>query len=234
MAWLTDTILRLAGPLVLMVVFALPALEASTLLGIVVPGELALVLGGVLAHQGRVQLWAAVVAGAAGAVVGDSLGYAVGRKVGKRLLAHVPRRLVEPRQVERATALLRRLGGRAVFVGRFTAALRALVPGLAGIAGMAYRTFLVYNLAGGVLWATGFVLLGFAAGGAYPTVERVAGSAGLVLLGAIVAVASAAALVRRRRSGRDGRPAPDEPGEHCPPVSSSAPARPRRRCGTGG
>jgi membrane-associated protein len=113
------------------------------------------VAGGVLAHQGRVPLWAAVVAGAAGAVVGDSLGYAFGRRVGERLLARVPRRPVEPCQVERATALLRRLGGRAVFVGRFTAALRALVPGLAGIAGMAYRTFVVWNLAGGVLWATG-------------------------------------------------------------------------------
>ena len=56
MTWLTDAILHLAGPLVLVAVFALPALEASTLLGIVVPGELALVLGGVLAHQGRVQL----------------------------------------------------------------------------------------------------------------------------------------------------------------------------------
>jgi undecaprenyl-diphosphatase len=122
--WLSDTILRLAAPLVLLVVFALPALEASTLLGIVVPGELALVLGGVLTHQGRVPLW--------------------------------------------ATALLRRLGGRAVFVGRFTAALRALVPGLAGTARMPYRTFLAWNLAGGVLWATTFVLLGFAAGPAAP------------------------------------------------------------------
>jgi membrane protein DedA with SNARE-associated domain len=90
----------------------------------VVPGELALVLGGVLAHQGRVPLW--------------------------------------------ATALLRRLGGRAVFVGRFTAALRALVPGLAETARMPYRTFLAWNLAGGVLWATTFVLLGFAAGPAAP------------------------------------------------------------------
>jgi membrane-associated protein len=74
MTWLSDTILRLAGPLVLVAVFALPALEASTLLGIVVPGELALVLGGVLAHQGRVPLVAAVVAAAAGAVVGDTVG----------------------------------------------------------------------------------------------------------------------------------------------------------------
>jgi membrane-associated protein len=214
MTWLSDTILHLAGPLVLVVVFALPALEASTLLGIVVPGELALVLGGVLAHQGRVPLWAAVVAGASGAVVGDSVGYAVGRRVGQRLLVHLPRRLVEPRQVERATALVRRLGGRAVLVGRFTAALRALVPGLAGVAGMPYRTFAPYNVAGGVLWATGFVLLGFAAGPAWRTAEGVAGRAGLVLLGTIVVVAAAAALLRWRRSGDRGRPAPERPGRH--------------------
>jgi len=213
MTWLTDTILRLAGPLVLVVVFALPALEASTLLGIVVPGELALVLGGLLAHQGRVPLWAAVVAGAAGAVVGDSVGYAIGRRVGERLLAHLPHRLVDPRQVERATALLRRLGGRAVLVGRFTAALRALVPGLAGLAGVPYRIFAAYNLAGGVLWATGFVLLGFAAGPAWRTAERVAGQAGLVVLGTVVVVAAAAALLHRRRPGHRDRRAPERPGD---------------------
>jgi membrane-associated protein len=204
MTWLSDTILRLAGPLVLVAVFALPALEASTLLGLVVPGELALVLGGVVAHQGRVPLVAAVVAGAAGAVVGDTVGYAVGRRVGERLLAHLPQRLVRPRQVERAKALVRRLGGRAVFVGRFTAALRALVPGLAGVAGLPYRTFAAWNLAGGVLWATGFVLLGFAAGRAWRTAERLAGRAGLVLLATIV-VAATVALVRRRRPGDRGR-----------------------------
>jgi membrane-associated protein len=213
MTWLSDTILRLAGPLVLVAVFALPALEASTLLGLVVPGELALVLGGVLAHQGRVPLVAAVVAGAAGAVVGDTVGYAIGCRVGERLLAHLPQRLVRPRQVERAKALVRRLGGRAVFAGRFTAALRALVPGLAGMAGVPYRTFAAWNLAGGVLWATGFVLLGFAAGRAYRMVERVAGQAGLVLLGAIVVGAATAALIRRRRARRRGRSAPEWPGD---------------------
>jgi membrane-associated protein len=212
MTWLTDTILRLAGPLVLVAVFALPALEASTLLGIVVPGELALVLGGVVAHQGRVPLAAAVVAGAAGAVVGDTVGYVIGRRVGERLLAHLPHRLIEPRQVERAKALVRRLGGRAVFVGRFTAALRALVPGLAGVAGVPYRTFAVWNLAGGVLWATGFVLLGFAAGPAWRRAERFAGRTGLVLLATIV-VATTAALVRRRRPRHRGRPAPERPGD---------------------
>jgi membrane-associated protein len=205
MTWIADIVLGL-GQLVLVVVFALPALEASTLLGVVVPGELAVVLGGVLAHSGRVPLWAVAVAGAAGAVVGDSVGYALGRRFGGRLLVHLPRRLVRPGQVERAMALLRRLGGRAVFVGRFTAGLRALVPGLAGTARVPYRTFVAYNVAGGVLWAAGYTLLGFAAGQAWRMAERLAGDVGLVLLSAIAIGAAAVLLVRRWRRRNGGLP----------------------------
>jgi membrane-associated protein len=207
MTWITDAVLQLTGPVVLVAVFALPALEASTFAGIVVPGELTVVLGGVLAHAGRVPLWAVVAAGAAGAIAGDSIGYAVGRRVGARLLTHLPRRLVRPGNVERATALLRRLGGRAVFIGRFVTAFRALVPGLAGMAAVPYRTFAAYNAAGGLLWATGFALLGFMAGRAYRTAEHIAGQASLLLLAVIITTAAAAALVRRRRQGRRGGPA---------------------------
>ena len=206
MTWLTDAIFRLSAPAVLAVVFALPALEASTFLGVIFPGEIALVLGGVVAHSGRVPLWATVAAGAAGAIVGDSVGYAVGRGLGRSLLARLPRRLVRPDQVERAAALMRRMGGRAVFVGRFATALRALVPGLAGTASMPYRTFAAYNAAGGLLWATGFVLLGYAAGPAYRTVERIAGQAGLALLAAVVTGTAVALWVTRRRSSRPGHP----------------------------
>jgi undecaprenyl-diphosphatase len=139
------------------------------------------------------------VAGACGAVVGDSVGYALGRRVGGRLLARLPRRLVRPGRVGQAMALLRRLGGQAVLVGRFAAALRALVPGLAGAARMPYRAFVVYNLAGGVLWAVGFALLGFVAGPAYRVAERVAGEGGLVLLAAIAVAGAAVLLVCRWR-----------------------------------
>jgi membrane-associated protein len=216
MTWVANTILALTGTMTLVVVFALPALEASTPLGLVVPGELALVLGGVLAQLGRLPLWAVVVAGAAGAVVGDSIGYAVGRRVGDRLLGRLPHRLVRPDRVERAKALVRHLGGRAVFAGRFIAVLRALVPAIAGTAEMPYRTFAMYNAAGGVLWATGVTLLGYGAGGAYQAAERTAGQAGLVLLGAGVVGAAVAALVHRRRRGHRGGPAADPRGHRGP------------------
>jgi membrane-associated protein len=205
--WNPAASLSLTGPLALVVVFIFPALEASTLLGIVIPGELALVLGGVLAHQGRVPLWAIVAAGSAGAITGDSVGYILGRRFGERLLARLPRRLARPERVERAKALVRRMGGRAVFVGRFTAGFRTLVPGLAGAAGMPYRTFVVYNVAGGVLWTTGSVLLGFVAGGAYQVAERIAGQASLVVLVVIVVIATATALVHRWRQGHRSQPA---------------------------
>src|SRR5207245_674073 len=100
----------------------------------------AALLGGVLAFNHQVPLAGAVVAAVLGAVVGDSVGYALGRRYGRRLLAHAPR-LVTPERLDRGSSAINRLGGRAVFVRRFTAVLRALVPSLAGTAAMPYRTF---------------------------------------------------------------------------------------------
>ena len=209
MTWIANTILSLTGTTALVVVFTLPALEASTPLGMfVAPGELALVLGGVLADLGRLPLWAVVVAGGAGAVVGDSVGFVVGRRVGDRLLAHLPSRFVRPDRLERAKALVRRMGGRAVLAGRFTAVSRALVPALSGNARMPYGTFAIYNVAGGVLWATGVALLGYGAAGAYQTAEREADQTGLVLFGAGIVGATAAALVDRWSQGHHSKPTP--------------------------
>jgi hypothetical protein len=84
-----------------------------------------------------------------------------------------------------------------VFFGRFTAALRMLVPGLAGLSEVPYPTFLVYNVAGGAPWGTGFAVLGYVAGASYHRVEKVAGQAGLVPLGLIVAGLIASRLWRR-------------------------------------
>jgi membrane-associated phospholipid phosphatase len=83
-----------------------------------------------------------------------------------------------------------------VFLGRFVGLLRALVPALAGMSRMPYRTFLPWNLAGGLIWAPGFVLLGYLAGGSYQRVERIAGRASLLL--ALVVVAVGAVVVGAR------------------------------------
>jgi membrane protein DedA with SNARE-associated domain/membrane-associated phospholipid phosphatase len=193
---LVDRILGLHGWAVLAVIFLAPALEASAFLGVVIPGEIAVLLGGVLAFEHRAPLPAVLAAAVAGAIIGDSVGYLVGRRWGRRLLDGSVGRFVARHHLDRAERYLAQRGGPAVFFGRFTAALRALIPGLAGMAGLPYRTFAIYNAAGGLLWASGFVLLGYVAGTGWRRVEQVAKRASLLLLLALAATALLVVIVR--------------------------------------
>lgn len=188
-ASIADQILGLRGWVAVAVVFALPALESSAFIGFLFPGEIAVLLGGVLASQHRVSLSAVFAAAIAGAVIGDSIGYEVGKRWGRRLLHGTVGRLVREEHLDRAERYLAERGGKAVFFGRFTAALRVLIPGLAGMSGLRYRTFLAFNAAGGALWAGAFVTAGYLAGNSWRRVEHIAGRASIVLLLLIVLVA---------------------------------------------
>ena len=191
-------ILHLHGGAAYALVFALPALESSAFLGFLFPGELAIVLGGVLAFQGRVSLPLVVASAIAGAILGDSVGYAVGARWGERMFGFgVVRRLVTPERRRKAEGLLRRRGATAVLIGRFTAVARVLIPGLSGMAGLQYGRFLVANAVGGVLWAGGFTLVGYLAGDAWRKVEHIAARASL-LLAILVFVAVGIVLAARR------------------------------------
>jgi membrane protein DedA with SNARE-associated domain len=154
------------------------------MLGFVFPGETAAILGGVLASKGGVDLTAitAVVVGCA--IVGDSVGYAIGERWGRQLLQLGPLRKRQ-RGINIALDQLNRRGPVAVFVARFSAFLRAVVPGLAGLSSMHYRTFLAANAAGGLCWGILYVLLGYFVG---QSVERISGYASDVVLGLIVVV----------------------------------------------
>ena len=202
-ASVVDAVLSLHGWAALAVVFAVPALEASAFVGFVFPGEVAILLGGVLAFQGRVALWQVLVAAILGAVIGDSIGFAVGRRWGHAIvrgtLGHLPwiGRHVD-HNLERARAYLGRRGSRAVILGRFTAGLRVTIPGLAGMSDMSYSRFLLANVVGGAVWATVFTLVGFFGGAAWRSVERVAKWIGLGLLAAIVGGVIGAHVWRRR------------------------------------
>jgi len=199
MGQLAETLLSLSGWSALAVLFILPALEAPAFLGLVLPGELALLLGGVLAHQDRLSLPAALAAGTAGALAGDSAGYWIGRRWGPRLLASRLGRRIGPGRLHLVESLLLRGGGRALFVGRWTAGARVVLPGLAGMLGLRYRTFALWTAAAATGWAAAHVLLGYAAGAGWRHVHHLTGRVGLGLALAVAVAAVVAWLVHRRR-----------------------------------
>jgi membrane-associated protein len=193
-------LLHLRGPLAYLLVGALAFGEAAIMLGFVLPGETAVLLGGVLASQGRVSLEGMAVVAALSAVVGDSVGYEVGRHFGERVLRwRVMRRPRARLGVAKATDFLRRRGGAAVFFGRFVAFFRAVIPGLAGMSEMPYRRFLLFNAAGGILWAVGYTLLGDAVGLSYAAAEHDANVATGVVVACLVVAFVLYSVLRRRR-----------------------------------
>jgi undecaprenyl-diphosphatase len=182
MGGLVDAILGLSGPAAYALVGLLAFGEAAAFLGLVLPGEVAVLLGGVVASSGNASLPVMVTVAVVAAVAGDSVGYELGRRYGPSVLAWPPFERRFGAKVAQASSYLQERGGRAVFLGRWTSLLRALVPGLAGMARMPYGRFLAYNVVGGVAWATTFVMLGYLAGASWRSVERIAGRASLLLL----------------------------------------------------
>ena len=189
----------LAGWPALAIVFLVPALEASIFVGFVFPGETAVVLGGVLAGQGYIPVWTVVVVAILGAVIGDTVGYLVGARWGEWLVDRTVGRLIKIDHIDRARNYVARKGGVAVFLGRWTAVLRALVPATAGMSDMTYRTFLPWNVAGGVVWATTFALLGWGAGNSWESIVHRANTVGVGVIGAIALGLVVTTIVRRRR-----------------------------------
>ncbi len=165
-------ILGLPGWAAAVLVCLLPFLEASTLLGVIVPGEATVILGGVLAYFGRLPLWAVMVLASAGAVVGDSIGYAVGARWGERLVRSPIGRFVGEDRWARARRHLQRKGALPIVFARFAPGVRSLAPGAAGTARMPYRRFLVANAIGGVVWAVASSLAGYLAGTQWRQLEK--------------------------------------------------------------
>jgi membrane-associated protein len=202
-AHILNPLLDLHGWEAYALVGALVFAEASILIGFVFPGETAVILGGVAASRGHVNIVTLIVLVVACGIAGDSVGYLVGRRWGRRLIAT---RLLRSRRhlIDAVLTQLRRRGATAVVLARFTAFLRAIVPGLAGMSEMPYRIFLPANAAGGIVWGTGFCLLGYVVGHAYTKVEHVSSIASDVLLG-LVAVVIVVLIIRRRRRERLNR-----------------------------
>jgi membrane protein DedA with SNARE-associated domain len=156
--WLVANNLQL--PLfVLLILFAF--LEAAAFVGFVLPGETSLLIGGVLAHSHVWSFWLFLICAIIGAIAGDSVGYEVGKHFGARIKVNRLGRLVGEKRWRIAEHIFSKYHGGAIFFGRAQALLRALIPAMAGMHNVPYRTFLKWNAAGGIVFSTIIVSLGY-------------------------------------------------------------------------
>jgi undecaprenyl-diphosphatase len=194
------------GPWAYLIVFVIAAAESAAFLGLLAPGESVTLFAGFLAERGILDLRFLMPLVAVAATLGDSIGYEVGRRLGRPwLLKHGRRVGVKPQHLERAQAFFEKHGPKAVFFGRWVGFARALVPFIAGSTHMRYRTFLLYNAMAAVSWAVVTLLLGFFAGASWRIVEKWIGRGGLIigLLGAVL-VLGFLFFRKRRPDGEDG------------------------------
>lgn len=135
--------------------------EAAAFIGFVLPGETSLLIGGVLSHEKVWPLWLFLICAIVGAIAGDSVGYEVGKHFGPRIEVSRLGKLVGAKRWRLAQRIFDKYHGEAIFFGRAQALLRALVPALAGMNKVPYRTFLKWNAAGGIVFSSIVILLGY-------------------------------------------------------------------------
>jgi undecaprenyl-diphosphatase len=191
-----ETLLSLAEPWAYVVIALLSAAESGAMVGLFLPGETIMLLGGVLVFEGRAEAVPMIAAAWLGGVAGDCLSFFLGRRLGPRLRrSRLGRKIGEDRW-RRAEDYLAERGSRAVFVGRFIGVFRALLPAVAGSGGMSFRTYILADAPAALLFGGGFVLLGVAAGGSWRVIDEWAGRAGLVVLLVLVIAVVTYLLVR--------------------------------------
>lgn len=203
-----------------LVVAAATFLENSMAAGVIVPGETLVILGGFYASQGDLTLWGVIVATVVGAVLGDNVGYLIGRRWGRGLLERHGRKVfITPERLARADAYYRSHGGKTVFLGRFIPVVRSIGVVLAGVSHVPWRRFLAYDVAGATLWGVGNAVLGFLVGESYKRWEKYSTPGGIVLIVLVVLLIWGSRwLASRRQIQGEAEPAealasPDEDGE---------------------
>jgi membrane-associated protein len=219
---ISASVLQIGGFAAYLIVFAIAASETSALVGLLVPGETLVLAAGALAAQGYFDVTQLIVAVVAGAIVGDSIGYGIGRwyrsrhrvagqahgAAGQAHHANRPgwlARLIGGDRVARVESLLARRGGLAIFVGRFIGFVRSLLPFVAGAAGMGYRRFLAYDLPAAIAWGVSSVLAGVLLGESAGQLFSVAGMGAIVVLAAAIVVVLLIVWARKvRRRTDDG------------------------------
>ena len=144
----------------------------SGFFGFFFPGDSLLFTAGFLASQGVLEIWLLMVICFVAAVLGDSVGYAIGYMVGPKIFSREDSFFFHKSHLEKTQAFYEAYGPKTIVLARFVPVVRTFAPLLAGVGKMRYRTFLTYNIFGGLLWAVGLTWLGYWLGGTIPNMER--------------------------------------------------------------
>ncbi|MBI3983746.1 VTT domain-containing protein [Candidatus Microgenomates bacterium] len=164
-----ESILRTTGYLGL---FGIVFTESGLLIGLLLPGDSLLFTAGFLASQGILDISTVIVITAVAAILGDSVGYALGRRYGPRFFKRPDARLFNVEHLRRSQAFYAKHGGKTIVLARFVPIIRTFAPVLAGVGQMPYRTFLSFNIIGGAMWSVTVPLLGYYLGRAIPNIDR--------------------------------------------------------------
>ncbi len=165
--------------IVALVVFA----ESGLLVGFFLPGDTLLFGAGLLASQGELPILPLIVATVLAAIVGDNVGYSIGRRSGHRLFKKKDGLLFRQGYITRAEVFYEKHGGKTIILARFTPVVRTFAPVVAGVGKMPRKRFMAFNVIGGTLWGAGMTLLGYHVGGRIPGLDKYIE---LVLLGVVV------------------------------------------------
>jgi membrane protein DedA with SNARE-associated domain len=177
-------------------------LESALLLGLIVPGDVILALGGAYAANGTLSMPVVLAFAIGFGWLGQTAGYVLGRRYGEALLRRAPLLSRFADRFDRARDALRRNGGKAIVLGRFATGLGSTLPFAAGTSGIEPRTFFAFALPTVAVWASLIVSIGYVAGDNLGTIDRILHAVGWVGLGLVVLVLTGWWLVRRRRGGR--------------------------------
>jgi undecaprenyl-diphosphatase len=180
--------------------------ETGAFVGLVVPGETVMLLGGAVAGQGAIDIYVLIAIAWFAAWAGDTTSFFVGRRLGREfVIKHGPRFGISHERFERVEDYFSRHGGKTIFIGRFISLIRAFAPFVAGSSGMRYRAFLPYSILGCGLWASAHILVGYFFSRSIETAAKYAGKGAFLLATLIVVVVGAVVAVRYFRVEQNRR-----------------------------
>jgi undecaprenyl-diphosphatase len=203
---LLEDISNTLGAWTYLLVGAFAFAETGAFVGLVVPGETVMLLGGAVAGQGAIDIYLLIAIAWFSAWLGDTTSFFLGRRLGREfVMRHGPRFGISHERFERVEDYFSRHGGKTIFIGRFISLVRAFAPFIAGSSGMRYRAFVPYSVLGTGLWASAHILIGYFFSRSIETAAKYAGKGAFLLGTLIVVVAGTVFLTRHFRVAENRR-----------------------------